>query len=281
MNKTILFIGGIAILFIGVAIGLIASKNNENLNDNNAVVLNTNYSSTENTNKTNVNKNININTESAAPSGTFEIVSEIPSSISRNKIILDIQVTSSENARTIDAYKNGSDILSSMLLEEDGVTSVPLTLTPGLNTFYFKLGNLTGIVPEFYRTAEINYDNVPPRIETIACSKTGLTSTQFKNLKLNEEYLCISTGQYSGPTVGVAQAPLYGSITGNFEKITYDGKNVNPEPDGFINQRVPIYMNSGTNIFEIIAIDKAGNQAKTRETVEWEKEGDPIDLNIE
>jgi hypothetical protein len=281
-NKVLIIGGAIIVLIIGISIGLSISKDGKKVsdsNDSNVNILEVDSSNIKEGIAQNKNVNVNESQVVITPDGSFDIVSEIPNLTNSDKISLDIRVTSSNNAETIDAFIGGN-LEASMLLEDDGIVTIPIILNPGDNLIQFKLGN-TGIYSEFYRTAEINYDNVPPRIDTFGCSKTGLTSTLLKNLKNNEEYLCIATGQFSGPLVGTAQAPLYGSVSGDFEIITYDGKTVHPEEDGFINQRISVYVRAGTNIFDIIAIDKAGNESKKRDTVEWEKEGDQIDLNIE
>lgn len=148
------------------------------------------------------------------------------------------------------------------LVDAAGNFSVTQTLTEGNNTFDFKLADEIGNTTDTITTKVIVVDTTPPSVSSFCLYTDPPTQP-------TAEIVCLRSGRFEGPYTGTAYAPIEGKIRGKLKEVTYDGKKITADENGDVFQRVPLYMNRGTNKFKIVATDQAGNTASSYSEIDW------------
>lgn len=85
-------------------------------------------------------------------------------------------------------------------------------------------------------------------------------------LKSGEEFLCITTGQWEDWR-DPAPIPVVGYVIEEFKSITVEGKEILPDENSEIYQRVYLPVPKGLNKYKVVAIDKSGNKTSTNITM--------------
>ena len=189
---------------------------------------------------------IALNIDLTPPESILEIETEIPLFTKEKQI----SIKGSTNPSTIVVLNDrriSSDSSGNFSFEN-------ISLSNGMNKFKISLEDNYGNATEILKEYTINVDSVPPKIKTSFCNNRFTKS----ELVVGEELVCLSIGEWQG-WGGFANIPITGNIEGELKKITVDGKQIFPDENDEIFQRINLATPYGLNKYKVIAEDVYGN----------------------
>ena len=173
------------------------------------------------------------------------------------KIIKDIPDFAKQNELTISGRAEPKSFLvvseRKIEVDDSGGFIFNYNLKEGNNFLDFRLSDGLGNITDVLIEEIVKVDTIPPKIMTVFWYKALEDS-----LKETEEFVYIKYGDWRG-WGGTANVPITGHIRGDFKKITLDGKQIYPDENGEIYQRVWLNTPHGLNKYKVIAEDLAGN----------------------
>lgn len=205
--------------------------------------------------------------DTIAPTGSISLAQKLPEYTNQSALILQPVVKTDDQSALLRITSEGQPVdipLSEKLVEvplQQGDNEVGLSLIDSA-------GNISAPLLE----TNVSLNTVSPVI------KTGFSALLCKDADISTETVCLSTGQFSGPLYGTAYAPITGSVFGEINYITLDGKRLSIKPDGSVNQRVALYVAPGDNTYDVEVGDVYGNVGYGTLSVSWSDDDDGEDV---
>lgn len=141
-------------------------------------------------------------------------------------------------------------------------------LKEGTNSIRIKLKDDVGNKTDTLFEHQIYRDTTKPKY-----SQSSFGCWDNKQPAPTEEKVCLVVNEFTGYD-GTNYAPITGKVIGRVKSVKVENTLIKWKEDGTVNQRVPLYMRGGMNVFDVEVVDTAGNKGLGTLTVDWTYEGD-------
>lgn len=197
------------------------------------------------------------NVDLSPPTSTVSINTKIP------------EVTKNKNLQVVGNISNTEDILiiNNEIIKTDsrGNFKIDRTLTDGNNKLIIYVKDLAGNKSDKEYEYTILFDNTKPLILTGGIAEL---SAEAQNASETKEIVSIDNGNFSGTFPSTQNIPIEGQVWGSLKYLTLDNKKITLNEEGKFFQKIPLYLDFGTNKYLVKAEDRAGNVSIDYLTIE-------------